>query len=73
MYYQSIQSFNFFQNGGIYNKASQAVISAITTGLATPYLRLIKKYYEVGKATQQLSWIKKVGLCKKVKMLRCIG
>lgn len=68
MHYQSIQSFSFFQNGWTYNKASQTIVLAITKGLATPYLRLIKKYYEIGKAIQQLSWIKKVGLCKKVKM-----
>lgn len=73
MHYQSIQSFIFFQNGWTYYMLSQTLVLAITRGLATPYLRLIKKYYKVEKAIQQLSWIKKVVLCKKVKMLRCIG
>ena len=54
-------------------KQSQILIPAINRGLATPYLRLIEKYDKVGKAIHQLSWIKKVGLCKQVKMLRCIG
>lgn len=73
MHYQCIQSSSFFQSGWTYNKAGQTIIPATTRGLATPYLRLIKKYYKVAKAIQQLSWIKKVGLCEKVKMLKYNG